>query len=135
MLSSRGRELSRAQIGAGGEGASGYSLRGFRQPQLPHGIFRIELRDAFQAKKRIFFPRGVREQFRSLRILLDCFVSVVLFLLEKSVSSDALRRLLNRAAAQEAVINGERFVFVTWIDEHVEQQSVVNGREIGLLRA
>src|SRR3984893_15024832 len=115
MFFPRRRQLSRAQISARCQRVTRNSLRGFRQPQLPLGIFGIELRDALQAKKRVFLPRLVAEKFRGLGVLLDGLGGVILPLLQKSVSCDALWRLLDRAAAQKTVVNRQRFVFVARI--------------------
>ena len=91
-------------------------LRRFRQAQLPQRIFRIELRDALQAKQRIFFPRLLAEKLRRLAVLLNSLIGVILFLLQKGVARNALRRLLHRSAAQKAVVNRQRFIFVARID-------------------
>ena len=129
-------QLPGAQISARRQRAAAICvLRRFRQPQLPRRIFRIKLRDAFQAKQRVFIPRRSGKHFRCLGVLLDSFLGVILFLLQERVPRDAFRRLLHRAAAQEAVINRQRFILVARIDQHIEQHSVINRREIRLVRA
>jgi len=57
---------------------------------LPVLVFRIQLRDTLPAKKRIFLAGRCGEKLRRFRVLLDRFVGVILFLLEKGVARDAL---------------------------------------------
>ena len=101
LVASRG-QLPGAQIGSRRQCVPRDFLRGLRQPQLPRGIFRIQLRDAFQAEQRVFFARFAVEKLRRLGVLLDGFVGVILFLLQKSVARDALRRLLHRIRCAES---------------------------------
>jgi hypothetical protein len=58
---------------------------------------------------------------------------VILFLLKEGVARDALRRLSGRAGAQKAVVNGQCFGFIFWVDQQIEKQPVINGGAVRLL--
>ena len=70
------------------------SLGYFGQLHLPRKIFRLELCHALQTKQRIFFAPGQRKELCGLAVLLARLLGPVLFLLQKRITRDALRRLV-----------------------------------------
>src|SRR6266481_8278849 len=100
---------------------------------LPRQIFRIELRKPLPAEQRVFVAVGRREQLRRLAVLLDCFVRMILSLLQEGVPSDAFRRLPT-ARSQKPVVNGERLGFVLGFHEQVKKKPVVDCRPVRLIQ-
>src|SRR4029077_12896072 len=94
-----------------------------------------ELRTALETKQRIFLAACLREQVRGLGVLLHGFVVAVLLLLQEGVARDAFGRLRRSSAAQKTVVNRQGLALIARLDEHVEQQSVVLGGTIRLIRA
>src|SRR5260370_25660211 len=92
------------------------------------------MRGTLEAKERILLAAGLREQVRGLGVLLHGFVVVVQLLLQEGVARDALGRLRGRGAAQEAVVYRQSLTLVARVDQHVEQQSLIEGGAVRLLR-
>jgi hypothetical protein len=127
-------QLGRTKKGFRGHGILAQALGGLRDTKLTLQVFRIELRGAFKTKQRVFLAPCLREQVRRFGILLHGFIVLVLFLLQKGVAGNALGRL-GSAAAQKPVIYGQSFALVAGLNEHVEQQPIVDARTIRLISA
>jgi len=125
--------MGRAKKGLRGHGILAQALGGLRNAKLALQVFRIELRGAFKAKSASSWRPASANKSAALEYC-SMASSFLFCLLQKGVAGDALGRLRS-AAAQEAVIYGQGFALVAGLNEHVEQQPIVDAGAIRLIGA